>query len=221
MAFNLLVIFGLLFIVSHVGLSSERVKRPVAGRLGDKAFMGIFGLVSLLTLGGTIVMYALFGARGPVLWVLDGWSNPLVYLLMVLSFLFLVLSQATPSPVGADLMPGAKPVARGILRVTAHPQNWGMICFGVAHVLVTGTAGGLVLYGSFAVLGIVGAYHETAKKSRDGSAEVQAFLKETGVIPFSAIVRGRNKLVPGEFGITALLGALVGFGVAIGLHFLL
>ncbi len=73
MAFNLLVIFGLLFIVSHVGLSSERVKRPVAGRLGDKAFMGIFGLVSLLTLGGTIVMYALFGARGPVLWVLDGW----------------------------------------------------------------------------------------------------------------------------------------------------
>jgi uncharacterized membrane protein len=219
MAFNLLVLFALLFVLSHVGMSSDRLKRALVQTLGERTFMGIYSLVALLTLGGTILIYAGFGARGPLLWVPLGWSNPLVYVLMLLAFLFLVLSMATPSPVGMET--GAKPISRGVLRVTAHPQNWGMICFGIAHVLVTGTAGGLVMYGSFAALGIVGAYHETAKKSKDVDEAVKVFMKETGVIPFSAILRGRNKFVAGEFGIASILIALAAFGASIGIHFLL
>ena len=221
MALGLLVLCGLLFVATHVVLSGDKVKNALVQRLGKKSFSGIYAVVSFLTLGATIFMYAGKGVRGPVLWVPAGWSNPALYILMLFCFLFLVLSTATPSPVGADMGAPSKPIARGILRVTAHPQNWAMICFGLAHVLVTGTAGGLVMYGLFAVLGIVGAYHETAKKSKDKDEAVQAFLKQTGVIPFSAIIRGRNKLVLGEFKIASVLVALALFGVSIGIHFLL
>jgi len=221
MAFILLALFAGLFIAAHVGLTIIGVKAALVRRLGDKPFMGLYTLVSFLTLGGAIVTYAFFGARGEQLWIPLGWDNPLVYILMLLSILFIVLSTATPSPVGAEMAGPVMPVARGILRVTAHPQNWGMICFGIAHVLVTGTAGGLVLYGAFALLGIVGAYHETAKKAKDRDPAVQAFLKETGVIPFSAILRRRNRLVIGEFALPSLLVVLAVFGVSIGVHFLI
>jgi len=221
MALGLLILFALLFVASHVVLSGTRMKKAIVGRLGTKGFSGIYALASFLTLGGTVYMYAGRGVRGPALWVPIDWSNPLLYILMLLSFLFLVLSTATPSPVGADMGVPSKPVARGILRVTAHPQNWAMICFGLAHVLVTGTAGGLAMYGIFVLLGIIGSYHETAKKAKDGDEAVQAFLRQTGVIPFSAIIRGRTKLVLSEFKLVSVLIALALFGVSIGIHFLL
>jgi uncharacterized membrane protein len=221
MALNLLFLFAALFVLSHLGLSSDRIKKPLVKAIGDKPFMGLYSLVALATLGCAIWMYAGLGARGPALWVPLGWDNPVPYVLMLLSILFIVLGSVTPSPVGADMGMGAKPVARGILRVTAHPQNWGMVCFGLAHVLVTGTAGALALYGMFVLTGMIGMYHETAKKRKDGDAEVQAFLKETGLIPFSAIVRGKNKFVVGEFGIMPIFAALIVFGLSIVAHFVL
>ncbi len=221
MALTLLVVFSGLFVASHIVLSTLAIKGALVRAIGEKGFMGVYALVALATLGGMIVMYAGFDARGSALWAPLGWSDPAVYVLMLLSILFLALSQANPSPVGADMGMKAKPEARGILRVTAHPQNWGMVCFGLAHVLVTGTVGGLALYGSLVVVGIVGAYHETAKKAKDQDETVQTFLKETGVIPFSAIIRGRNRLALREFGIAAVIGALVVFGVSIGVHFIL
>ncbi len=220
MALGLLILFASLFVASHVVLSGAGVKKAIVGRLGAKGFSGIYALSSFLTLGATVYMYAGRGVRGPALWVPIGWSNPVLYILMLFCFLFLVTSTATPSPVGADMGAPSKPVARGILRVTAHPQNWAMICFGVAHVLATGTAGGLAMYGLFALLGIIGSYHETAKKARDADEAVQAFLKQTGVIPFSAIIRGRTKLVLSEFKLASVLIALALFGVSIGIHFL-
>jgi uncharacterized membrane protein len=221
MAFILLVVFAGLFVLSHVGLSSLPLKRALVKGLGEKGFMGLYALVSFLTFGGAIVVYAFFGARGPLLFAPLGWSDAAIYILMSLSILFIVLSTATPSPVGADMGKASKPEARGILRVTAHPQNWGMICFGLAHVLATGTAGGLALYGSFVALGLIGACHETAKKAKDKDEAVQAFLAETGVVPFSAILRGKNKLVLSEFKPLSLLVVLLVFGVTTGLHFLL
>ena len=219
MAFKLLVLFSALYVVTHIVLASDAVKQPLVRKLGEKAFGGIFSLTALLTLGGAIYIYARYDARGTVLWTIDAWMNPVVYVLMLFAFLFIVLSFANPSPIG--MAPGVKPLARGILRVTAHPQNMGIACFGLAHVLITGTAGGLALYGSFAALGIIGAFHQTAKKSREKDLGTQSFVKETGVIPFSAIIRGKNRLVPGEFSPKFILIAFVLYGATIFVHLLI
>ncbi len=221
MSLTILIVCALLFVASHIGLSALPVKAALEKGLGEGGAKGLYALVSLLSFGGMIVAYAFFGARGAALWAPLGWDNAFVWILMVLSFLFIAYSMATPSPVGADMGRPVKPEARGMLRVTSHPQNMGMLCFGLAHVLVTGTVGGLALYGSFVVLPLLGSWHETAKTRRSPDPAVQAFLKETSPFPFAAIVSGRNRLVLGEFALPTLLGALVAGAVAVGLHFLL
>lgn len=221
MALTILVVCSILFVASHVGLSALGVKAALVKRAGQKGAQGLYSLVSLATLAGMIVAYSAFGARGTALWAPLGWDNPLVWILMALSFLFIAYSAVTPSPVGADMGRPVKPEARGILRVTSHPQNMGMLCFGLAHVLVTGTVGGLALYGSFVVLPLLGSWHETAKTRRSGDASVQAFLDATSPFPFAAIAARRNRLVLSEFALPTLLGAAAAFGIAVGIHFLI
>ncbi|HUX38536.1 MAG TPA: NnrU family protein [Rectinemataceae bacterium] len=221
MALIVLIICAALFVATHVGLSALPVKAALERNLGAGGAKGLYALVSLLTFGGMIVAYAFFGARGAALWAPLGWDNAFVWILMILAFLFIAYSVATPSPVGADMGRPVKPEARGMLRVTSHPQNMGMLCFGLAHVLVTGTVGGLALYGSFVVLPLIGSWHETAKTRRSEAPAVQVFLKETSPLPFGAILAGRNRLVLGEFALPTLLGAIVAGGAAVGLHFLL
>ena len=221
MSLTILIVCAVLFVATHVGLSGLTVKEALEKRLGMGGAKGLYALVSFLTFGGMIVAYAFFGARGAALWAPLGWDNAFVWILMVLSFLFIAYSMATPSPVGADMGKPVKPEARGMLRVTSHPQNMGMLCFGLAHVLVTGTLGGLALYGSFVVLPLLGSWHETAKTRRSTDPAVQAFLKETSPLPFAAILAGRNRLVLREFALPTLLGAIVAGGAAVGLHFLL
>ena len=221
MSLTILIVCAALFVATHIGLSGLAVKAALEKRLGAGAAKGLYALLSLLTFGGMILPYAFFGARGEALWAPLGWDNALVWILMILSFLFIAYSMATPSPVGADMGKPVKPEARGMLRVTSHPQNMGMLCFGLAHVLVTGTVGGLALYGSFAVLPLIGSWHETAKTRRSADPAVQAFLKETSPLPFAAIISGRNHLVLGEFALPTLLIAAVVAGAAVGLHFLL
>ncbi|MDA8409844.1 MAG: NnrU family protein [Treponema sp.] len=221
MALIILIAFALLFVITHVGLSSLAVKAALEKRLGVGWVKGLYSIVSILTFGGMIVTYAFFGARGAALWAPLGWDNAFIWVLMILAFLFIAYSMSTPSPVGADMGRPAKPEARGMLRVTSHPQNMGMLCFGLAHVLVTGTVGGLALYGSLVILPLIGSWHETAKTGRSADPAVQAFLKETSPLPFAAILAGRNRLVLGEFALPTLLGAIVAAGVAVGLHFIL
>lgn len=221
MALTVLILCSVVFVAGHIDLAALPVKKALAKALGEGGAKGLYALVSFLGLGGMIAAYAFFGARGAALWVPLGWGSPLVWVLMVLSFLFIAASTATPSPVGADMGKPVKPEARGMLRVTSHPQNMGLLCFGLAHVLVTGTVGGLALYGSFVVLPLIGSWHETATTRRSPDPAVQAFLKETSPFPFAAILSGRNRLVLSEFPLPLLLGATLAFGVAVGLHFLL
>lgn len=221
MSLTILIVCAVLFVATHIGLSALPVKAVLERRLGEGGSKGLYALVSLLGFGGMIVAYAFFGARGEALWAPLGWDNAFVWILMVLSFLFIAYSMSTPSPVGADMGKPVKPEARGMLRVTSHPQNMGMLCFGLAHVLVTGTVGGLALYGSFVVLPLLGSWHETVKTRRSTDPAVQAFLKETSPLPFAAIISGRNRLVLGEFALPTLIGAVVAGGAAVALHFLL
>jgi uncharacterized membrane protein len=221
MSLTILIVCAVLFVATHIGLSALSVKAALEKRLGAGGAKWLYALVSLLSFGGMIVAYAFFDARGEALWAPLGWDNAFVWILMVLSFLFIAYSMSTPSPVGADMGKPVKPEARGMLRVTSHPQNMGMLCFGLAHVLVTGTVGGFALYGSFVVLPLLGSWHETAKTRRSTDPAVQDFLKETSPLPFAAIISRRNRLVLGEFALPTLIGAIVAGGAAVGLHFLL
>ena len=80
------------------------------------------------------------------------------------------------------------------------------------------TLGGIILYGSIALLGIIGAFHQNYNKSLDKDPAVQDFLNKTSVVPFWAILRGRNKLVLAELKIKFIGIALAAFIFSVFIH---
>ena len=185
-------------------------------KLGEKAFSGIFSLLAIATLAGAIFLYAKYDVQGPELWKLNHVTAAITYLLMLGSFMFFFLSFDNPSPVG--MVPAKVVEPAGILRITGHPQNMGIALFSIAHLLAAGTLGGIFLYGSISLLGIVGAFHQNWNKSLDKDPAVQDFLSKTGVIPFWAIIRGRNKLVLSELKIKFIGMAIIAYIVTVVIH---
>jgi len=215
MALFLLVLLSVLFAATHIGMSHGVYRARLIERFGAKPFMGIYSLVALVTLGGAIWVFSTHKGIGPHLWTLSGWLYPLVYLLMLLSFLLLVLSVATPSPTG--MMP-ASMEPRGVLRVTRHPMNMGFACFGLAHLLANGALGDVFFFGAIFVVGFAGAYHQDRRKARERGDAFELFQSQTSVLPFAALVQGKTRLEPGEFSRPLLVAALTAFAAALLLH---
>lgn len=214
MTLTLIVLFSALFVVTHLGLSHDPIRRALVDRVGEWPFRGLYSLISFATLGPAAVLWWQHRHLGSVLWELPFWSERIVAAVLVFFGLVLLLQLlATPSP--ASMMP-AKSEARGILRITRHPMNMGLAAWGLAHLLANGTVGDVAFFGSFVAVGILGPYHQDARLKRSRGEAFQEFCKQTSVLPFAAILRGRNKLALDELSFPL---AFISVAVFVGLLF--
>jgi uncharacterized membrane protein len=217
MTLTILIVFCVLFPLTHIVLSHGSIRSGLISALrGVWPFRGFYSLVSFATLGGAVYIY--WGNRhlGPVLWDLPRIVELVVALpLMLLAVVLLVLMLATPSP--ASMIPGVSD-ARGVLRITRHPMNMAFAIFGLAHVVANGAVGDIFFFGQFVVLGLVGAYHLDARMVREKGEAYAAFKRETSVLPFVAILRGRNKLEAGELAFPMFIIGVAGFVALVVFH---
>ena len=215
MSLFILILLSGLFVVTHIGMSSDPYRKRMVDKLGEWGFKIVYSLVSFATLGGAIVIYAGHKSLGPVLWKTSVWAYPLVYLIMLIGFLLFFLSLVTPSPTG--MMP-AKSEARGVLRITRHPMNMGFACFGLAHLLANAALGDIFFFGSIFVTGFAGAYHQDRRKAQERGDDFQLFQSQTSILPFAALVQGKTRLDAGEFSKPLLIAAMAAYVAAILLH---
>ena len=151
-----------------------------------------------------------------MLWELPPWLERAIALpLMLLAVVLFVMMLATPSP--ASMRPGAN-VARGILSVTRHPMNMAFACFGLAHVVTNGFLGDVFFFGQFAVLGLLGAFHQDARLARDRGEPFREFMASTSVLPLVAILQGRSRLAADRRTLTMLLIAIAVFVALVIFH---
>ena len=118
MALTMLVLMSVLFAVTHIGMSHDPFRARLVEGLGPKGFQVVYSVVSLVTFGVAVSIFAHNRKAGPVLWTTPVWLLPIVYLLMLLAFLLLVLSMRDRSPA---MMIGGKMEPEGVLRITRHP----------------------------------------------------------------------------------------------------
>jgi uncharacterized membrane protein len=216
MTLSLIVLFSVLFVVTHLGLSHDPIRRGLVDTIGEWPFRGLYSLVSFLTLGPAAVLWWQNRHLGAVLWELPFWTERIIAGVLVFFGLFLLFQLlATPSP--ASMMP-AKAEARGILRVTRHPMNMGLAFWGLAHLLANGTVGDVAFFGSFVVVGIIGPYHLDARHKRNKGEEFTEFCKQTSVLPFGAILRGRNRLALDELSFPLALISMAAFVALLFFH---
>ena len=99
------------------------------------------------------------------------------------------------------------------MRITRHPQAFGQIIWCFAHTLWIGTSFtlvtsiGLVLHHLFAI------WHGDQRLAIRFGEEFEKFKKNTSIIPFLAILEGRQEFKIKEFFRLSQLGILIAIGV--------
>ncbi len=200
------MLFG--FALAHSGLAALRPWGEQ--QIGPRLYRVLFALVSL-PLAVVLIIY-FFNHRydGLQLWQLQGTPGiqSIVWILSAVSFLFLYPATFNLLEIAAIEKPQVHLFESGIIRITRHPQMVGQVIWCIAHTLWVGTtftlltSVGLVLHHLFAVW-----HGDRRLLSRYGDA-FEAMKARTSVIPFVAIIQGRQKIKWDEFIRPAYLGVI-------------
>ncbi|MEB3265290.1 MAG: NnrU family protein [Cyanobacteriota bacterium] len=203
----------LAFAVIHSGGASLRAWG--AGRIGERAWRLLFAAVSIPSAGVVIGYFLVHRYDGVRLWNLQDtpWIGPVVWLGTAISFLFLYPATYNLLEIPALVRPQVRLYASGIMRISRHPQAVGQILWCATHLLWIGssfmvaTCFGLIAHHLFAIWN-----GDRRLRHRFGAA-FEEWRASTSVIPFRAVLEGRQALVVAEF----LRPAQLGIAIAVGL----
>jgi uncharacterized membrane protein len=204
------IMLGLLlgFAIAHSGLAALR---PWAEKkIGARLYRVIFALVSLPLAVVLIVYFINHRYDGLQLWQVQGSSivQPIVWSLSAISFLFLYPATFNLLEIAAIQKPAVYLYETGIIRITRHPQMVGQVIWCIAHTLWLGTTFTLLTSIGLVLHHLFGVWHGDRRLlARYGSA-FEAVKARTSVIPFWAIVQGKQTLKLEEFLRPAYLGVL-------------
>jgi uncharacterized membrane protein len=204
------IMLGMLlgFAIAHSGLAALRPWGEQ--KIGARLYRVIFALVSLPL--ATILIIYFFNHRydGAMLWQIRNLPGieVFVWILSAISFLFLYPSTFNLLEVAAIQKPQVHLYETGIVRVTRHPQMVGQVIWCIAHTLWIGTSfmlltsAGLIAHHLFAV------WHGDLRLQQRYGEAFLTVKQRTSVIPFLAILDGRQSLKWQEFLRPAYLGVL-------------
>ena len=214
-----LVAAAAVWIFVHIGIAGTAIRERLVQWLGERGFRAAFSLVSVANL---VWLGLAWRAAGPVrvLWHAPDWVMVLCMLLMVPAVILLVGSLTVPNPTsvaGARALMSDTP-AVGILRVTRYPMLWAFALWAATHLIVTGTLSAAIFTGAFFVVAVAGMFSLDAKYARRAPEQWPAFVRVTSILPFAAILQGRNHFVFREIGLWRIAVAVLLWFALVALH---
>lgn len=196
------------FAIAHSGLAALRPWGE--SKIGARLYRVLFALVSIPF--ATVLIIYFFNHRydGLQLWQVQAIPGvkSVVWLLSFISFIFLYPATFNLLEIAAVQKPEVHLYETGIIRISRHPQMVGQVIWCLAHTLWLGTtftivtSVGLIAHHLFAV------WHgdrRLEKRYGDAFTKVKA---RTSVIPFLAILDGRQSLQWQEFLRPAYVGVI-------------
>jgi len=210
-----LLLAAAFWLATHNGLAGSAIRAHLAGRIGENGFRIFYSVLSLLAL--VMLARAWEGAVAMPLWQAPAWLRLILAAIMLPAFLFLTAGLLrNPTAVGGEALAGQQ--ARGIQRITGHPMLWSFALWALVHVIGNGDLASLMFFGVFVIsafLGMPSIDRKLAARNPEAAAKLRA---ETSILPFGAILAGRNRLVLAEIGWLAPALALLGWAVTLHFH---
>ncbi|MBI3767160.1 MAG: hypothetical protein HY271_01565 [Deltaproteobacteria bacterium] len=200
-----------LFVGTHIGLATRRVRAVLVARLGEAGFMVFFSFVAAASFSVLVSFYAAHRFEGVAGVALAGVPAAHAFLMgaivlgVVLTVAGLVSYPASPY----DLFRPATPAPRGVERITRHPFFAGVALFAVAHALLATRLIGTIFFGGLAFLAIAGPRYQDAKLLARRGQPFADHLATTSFVPFVAILAGRQRMAWRDLPLAALAGGLV------------
>lgn len=193
---TLLILAAALWVFVHVGISGTRLRNAAVAQLGEGRFMLAFSIGSVVSI--VLLVLAWQNAETTVLWSAPAWLRWVLAILMLPAFvLFMASHKRNPTAVGNKGL-GEEP--RGIQRVTRHPMLMSFAIWAAVHVIGNGDTASLVFFGAFLVTAVAGMPSIDAKLARRHGEAWRGFAARTSILPFGAILAGRNRLALAEIG---------------------
>ena len=208
-----MLILLVLFAVIHSG--GAALRQRAEARIGARAWRLLFASASIPSAVVVIGWFLAHRYDGIRLWNLQGVPGmvPLVWIGTAVSFLFLYPATYNLLEIPAVLKPQVRLYATGIIRISRHPQAIGQILWCITHALWIGssfmlvTCFGLVAHHLFAV------WHGDRRLQERFGAAFDELKANTSVLPFRAVIDGRQQLDWRESLRPAQLGILIAVGV--------
>ena len=208
----MLILVGSVFLLTHLGVSSTKVRDHIVDMIGEKVYLLIYSLVALVFLAYFIWIY-LETPRYDYLWMpnpdlywLAKLSMPLACVLLVGAFMV-----RNPSNVREVLSDGddVSKLVTGVVCITRHPIQWAIILWGIGHVTANGDIASIIFFSIFVLLSGVGSILLDFKKSKQLGKSWRQYELLTSNVPFIALVKGRTSLRLEELYIPVALGLLL------------
>ena len=204
---------ALLFVGTHLGISSTSLRPMLIGVLGERGYLVFYSLVSVVTLGYLIWLYNNL-PRYEYLWLPSPELHTFARIVMPFA-LFLAAGAflvRNPTAVGSDalLLEGnAAALARGVTRITRHPFQWGVMLWATAHVAANGDYQSVVFFSTFGVLAALGTVLLDRRKAASAGDGWREYAAVTSNVPFAAILSRRNRLVLKELALPAAVALVL------------
>ena len=208
-----LVIAGIAFCGSHVLLSSTRLRGALRDQLGERGFIAVYSLTSLVVFAWFVAAYATAPTIG--LWPRQRWTALVPVSVMPLAAILLVAGYSTrnPTAVGMERSARADDPAPGILSVTRHPVMWAIGLWAVSHLIANGDLASVLFFGSLAGLALGGTVLIDRKKQLALGSNWPRLTQVTSNLPFAALLTGRTKLRWREIGLLRIAAGLLLYAV--------
>jgi uncharacterized membrane protein len=133
MGLVVLVLGLILFLGPHVFVTLRLQRAAAVKQLGEWPYKALFAALSVAGLYVTGKGFGMYDAAGPlVLWTTPPWTRHITEALMLFASIFVVAAY----------------LRGNITRVLKHPMLVGVKTWAVAHLLVNGDVGGIILFGS-------------------------------------------------------------------------
>jgi uncharacterized membrane protein len=209
----LLLAAAMLWVGVHVGIAGTAVRAHLAQRLGEAGFRIAYSLISVVSI--TLLVMAWQAAPYIPLWTAPDWYRWLMTLLMLPVMILFVASVATPNPTAVAGKLGDEG-PRGIQRITRHPMLWSFAGWAALHLIAKGSLSGVLFFGAFLVTALVGMPSIDRKLAARDPAMWARLAPATSILPFLAILAGRNRLVLAEIPrLVWIIGGLAWIGLLV------
>ena len=206
-----IVVFILIIIFAIIHSGGAALRNKAESIMGPRLWRLVFvslSLPSAIILIGYFLTHRYDGIR---LWNLQGNSFVfyIVWVLTAISFIFLYPATYNLLEIPSVQKPKVRIYSTGIMRITRHPQAIGQIIWCIAHSLWIGTSFtlitslGLICHHLFAI------WHGDKRLEFKFGEEFYKFRESTSVIPFVAIIEGRQVFKLKEYFKLSQLGILI------------
>ena len=206
-----LAVLAALFVVQHLGVTSTGMRDRLVGAMGEKAYVATYAVVSIVLL---VLLVRAYNATppAPLLWPTGELLRLVPLVLMPLALLLVIGGVMTKNPttVGVVLDSGSEVPVAGVLKITRHPVQCGILIWSVSHLLANGDPPSLIFFGAFGLISGFGMVLIDRRKHEVFGEGWAAFRDATSLLPFAAIVSGRQRWKLADIGwVAPLLAAVV------------